>query len=334
MKKYGNLLNTIADDLGIKKGIKETETEFKCRILYSIFARMGYASLWDKDDEGSVTILHFKGRIKAIIQSYLEMYPEMKRELAFSDEIVEELYNIYLRAGYIYHTQYRVFYAKKSCSQHNNILFTRGYPLGEKQLISGAGNYMRIEVTQGNALKSENIFNLGLENPAIRWKKLIHKAVWTERNIETKAEYLNINLLRIKSYWINTPIKDGCEYILRTGFTGKFLYYLYKFDNEKMMISQLPEWMCVNGEYLNLTNACLMFYNKLPTSFYVMDGNIVRLSVGYLYPPPENNYLKLYSWPASLLDIKNSNFSRILDKEIFFCIKEIFEKEGYEFKEG
>lgn len=113
MNKYHGLLSTIAEELHIEHGVKEPVEKWKARIIYSLLGRMACASLFDyleedevvaKGDE-SVSITHFKRRIRTILDSYLELYPEIST-LFLSDrkEISKEVYDIVLKSGYIYHT--------------------------------------------------------------------------------------------------------------------------------------------------------------------------------------------------------------------------------------
>lgn len=79
MKKYNGLICEIADEFHILKGKEETEEVWKCRVIYSLLGRMGYASLWDTvDDLKSVSTVHFKRRIRTILEIYMEMYPDEK----------------------------------------------------------------------------------------------------------------------------------------------------------------------------------------------------------------------------------------------------------------
>lgn len=72
MNKYNNLLIKIANELNIKKGNNEPELQYKSRIIYSAISRLGYSSLWDKlEDDIPVSIIHFKQRIKNVLNSYL-----------------------------------------------------------------------------------------------------------------------------------------------------------------------------------------------------------------------------------------------------------------------
>lgn len=85
MNKYHGLLEKIAGELHIECGEKESIENWKARIVYSLLGRMAYASLIDRLEEDEiavesnepVSITHFKRRICTILDSYLELYPEI-----------------------------------------------------------------------------------------------------------------------------------------------------------------------------------------------------------------------------------------------------------------
>lgn len=74
MKKYGGLLLAVSQQYHISKGERETEDEWKIRLVYSICGMMAYASLWD-DAEEPVSIVHLKRRIRSQLANYKSMYP-------------------------------------------------------------------------------------------------------------------------------------------------------------------------------------------------------------------------------------------------------------------
>ena len=120
--------------------------------------------------------------------------------------------------------------------------------------------------------------------------------------------------------------------MLRIGDIEPKLYYLYQQQNGKILVSQLPYWMVEKHRYRRLAAGCLRSFGTLPATKYHMDGNVVHIQIGYLFPPEELAFVKLYSWQESYYSIP-SDFSRIMDKKIFFAIKEILEETGFEFIE-
>ena len=100
-----------------------------------------------------------------------------------------------------------------------------------------------------------------------------------------------------------------------------------------MEVSPLPQWQTVSFNYSSLANACLAAYGKLPPIEYAADGDLIHVRQGYLLPPRELNFLKLYSWPETFISEKR-DFNRKLTLEVFDAIKSVLTDEGYKFKKG
>ena len=75
MDRYNGLLRKISDEYGIKQGKTENESMWKARIVYTLLGQMGLSSLYDEYPEEIVSITHFKSRIKTILKTYIELYP-------------------------------------------------------------------------------------------------------------------------------------------------------------------------------------------------------------------------------------------------------------------
>ena len=77
MNKYNGLLSSVAHKYHICKGARETENEWKTRLVYSICGMMAYASLWDDSEEGTISIVHLKRKVRSMLANYKSMYPEL-----------------------------------------------------------------------------------------------------------------------------------------------------------------------------------------------------------------------------------------------------------------
>lgn len=86
MYSYSNLLEEISQNYHIPKGKTENELDWKARIIYSICGMMAYTSLWDYDDEGPISNIHIKKRIKNILSAYKEIYPEVSRRIVLESK--------------------------------------------------------------------------------------------------------------------------------------------------------------------------------------------------------------------------------------------------------
>lgn len=330
MNKYNGILKQAADDYRIIKGKSENETDWKSRIIYSILGRMALASLFDMEDEDKSSVVHMKRRVENLIEHYREMYPELDvLTMADSEELSNEIYDIYLHTGAIYHEPNRVILSAKTDAVVDGIKFTRGYEIEAKQFVSGLGTYM----TAGNTNGRHSVSDMyQLENIPLleRWDLCIKNAKWTEFAPETSIEYLRTVPSFRKGYWVDKPDESGKISILRTGFKSAKLYYLYKAEDEKILASQLPQWQVEDYNYRSLANACLCQEGVLPPSRYRYDGELVYLKFEYLPPPIELYFWKLYSWPSSVASIP-SDFNRVLMRPIFEAIKTVMEQQGYEF---
>ena len=328
MKKYNNLLINASQEYSIAKGKHETEVNYKTRLVYSIIGRMALASLWDMPDSGDVSIVHVKNRIKELLKCYRHMYPEIENAITpDNDTIADEIYDILLRAGCIYHEPNRIVLSAKCDGCKGSTMFTRGYPLDVKQCISGLGTYQNNIIT---AKSIKDMFLFERDPLDLYWEICTRNLSWNQMSLDNNTEFLNMSPV-YSGYWITKGDTSGKVSLLRIGPNGRQIYYYYKYENDSFWVSQVPFWR-VENSYRAMANACLKAHGFLPKTEYVIDGAIVKVRFGYL-PPDEELYLwKLYSWPDTLLNVENS-FTRVCSKEPFKAIKTTMEELGYEFVE-
>jgi len=347
MNQYYGLLHAIAKEFHIKQGKTESDEQWKARTIYSLLGRMAYASLmdhWEEQDDAPecseiVSVIHFKQRIRTILSCYLELYPEIHP--CFADEtgtLCDEIYDIFLKSGCIYHTPYRICSAAPCCARHGNLRFERGMPLNRKQYISGLGAYLPASTTEcmGKVYSSiREMFGLQADTLSEAWQAWTDAADWRPLPATEEMEYLFHG--SFAKQWKNTPEKDDVISVARLGGPEGYLYYLYQIKNGQLMGSQLPNWQ-VNDSfyekkaYLCVTNACLNSLSRLPAIKFRADGPVVYIHFGYLPPPAELYWLKLYSWPVSFNRFP-SDFRRVFCRDVFHAIKEVMEQSGYQFAE-
>ena len=348
MNEYNQLLRKAANLYGVKKGVKETEKEWMARIVYTITGRMGMASLWDQIEEGSTSIVHVKERMKTIFEAYQEMYSQVRELRGNAQTVADEIYDLYLRNGLLYHQPNRVVMAAMAEGKAGSITLTRGYPLDPAPYLSGVGTYLLGERSDRRA---EDLFPVGWEPLQEVWGRLIEDVTWSPMYTEMSVEYLRMKPPFSSRYWENHPDETGRVSLLRIGFKGARSYYLYRMKGEDsegnqarsrsetkegnyaeaLEVSQLPNWMVDQYEYRALACGCLAYHGVLPAIRYKEDGEIVSLRFGYLPPPSDLSIWKLYSWPASI-DGLPSDFSRICVRRVFEALKEMFSKKGYIFE--
>lgn len=336
MMKYANLLEEIASSLNIQKGINESEIEHTKRVVYSALGKLSLASLWDSRDENEdISITHFKNRIGQLAKAYSCMYPELKADLLHNfNDISKEIYEIYLSTGYIYHSPHRISPATWTNAKYHNLVFHRGQPINQNLHMSGLGFYRLCGESDEPMNKLLSMFCLADRIYYDYWVQVTESAQWSAFHGESQymIEYLRTRPSFQQGYWINRPDRKQNSSMLRVGENGLKLYYLYRYENEKLLTSQLPEWMIQEGRYRELAAGCLSSLGTLPASKYQIDGHIVHIQFGYLLPPCELNFVKLYSWPENFGNI-SSGFSRVMDKKVFLLTKEILEQTGFTFVE-
>lgn len=322
-----SIITAAASDYSISAGLSETPSSWKLRVVYSILGRMAIASLWDFPEDGDVSIVHLKTRIISLYESYKEIYSDLFFGFDGAD-LAEEIYSIYRDTGVIYHQPNRITFSAPSHCRFDNVSFTRGYPLSKKQCLSGLGTYILEHVDTTTTLY--DMFQIDSLPLVESWERIISNRNWNVISFETPIEYHRMDLGYRGGFWGDSPDTTGRVSLLRTGLPGSRIYYLYKYDNHELYVSQLDNWRVENSEYRSLSNACLAYYGLLPSIEYAIDGDIVNLSFRYLPPKPEYNFIKLYSWPIGTIP---SNFKRVCSTFVFFVFKELLSKKGFSFKE-
>lgn len=334
MNKYNGLLSKVARQYHILKGQDETDEKWKTRLVYSICGMMAYASLWD-DIEGPISIVHLKRRIRSILGGYKSMYPELSTFLPYVvEDLEDEITNQFLSVGVVYHRPNRIAPSRKKEEQFAGILFQRGITLDGISRVSGIGFYSKQDGgTDPNNIKV--MFGLEQENLQTLWQNTILAASWrSASSIEfDAAEFLRLAPPFTYGYWVNAPDKTGTISILRIGMKGFQQYYLYRYVNDVIEISPLPQWQMENYNYRTLACACLSNYRALPPIEFSEDGALVHIHMNYLLPPRELEFLKYYSWPETCKMLP-CDFRGQLTTEVFEGVKSILLDEGYEFKGG
>ena len=333
MEKYKSLLLNIARKHGINKGKTESDIEWKTRIVYSICGMMAYASLWDEASEEDISIVHMKKRVRGILKGYREIYPELSSSICFnSEDLEEEIVNVFLQTGMIYHSPNRVAPASKKIASVNEVAFERGISPDEITCVSGWGFY-RSKDYPDMGMEVNEMFGLEVDILEKVWASTIAKVTWKPAsNLDSNTEYLRMIPPFSKGYWDNRPDRSGVISILRTGFKGSELYYLYRSKDNDLEISPIPSWQVDDYNYRSLSNACLAANKTLPPIEYTIDGELVHIRLGYLLPPRELYFLKLYSWPESCSSLP-SDFKRKCTLKIFNAIQDILTALGYTFRE-
>ncbi|MBD5111818.1 MAG: hypothetical protein HDT42_04700 [Ruminococcaceae bacterium] len=342
MTIQSQLLESICNDLGLKRGTKESSVNFTCRAVYSAIGRLAYASLWDEIDKSdnkyksnnpddNPSIVHFKRRIEKSFGAYAHIFPEITFRFSENTKaLANSIFTQFEHTGQFYRSPYRVSPPIKSVASEKRISFVRGFSPFENTFASGLGAYQRSESVTD--LTVNEMFNIPKEGLAKYWNNTINRTDWWEITIGDKFDFLNHNISKGSPYWIDKPDLAGNCSMMRSKEDGNRAYYLYKIVDGKFLASKILDFMVQKEEYLNLANGCLAENKLLPKSRYNIDGSIVTLEVGYLYPPSVRNLVDLYSWPINFRNVDES-FNRIIDAEVFISIKSVLENIGFEFME-
>lgn len=334
MNQYFGLMNTISKEFNIPKGATETEKSWKARVLYSYLGQAAYSSLFDiQEDLNPASIIHFKSRISDSLKSMLDMYPELQGVYSSDDEtLCDEIYGIFLKTGCIYHEPNRLTSCIRKLSAGKQVMFLRGHAVEVKRFISGLGSYLLSTDESDSVVPLADMFSLQTEPLDQHWERVVARSRFTEAAKELNFEYLRTVPPFNRDYWVDKPDTSGEVSIARTGFPGGRIYYLYRVQGTNLQVSQLPEWQTGNYNYRSLATGNLYTKNVLPETIYKIDGELITLRIGYLFPPAEMNLIKLYSWPTSYNAFPH-DFTRIMDRGVFEELRSYFEQLGYGFKE-
>lgn len=349
MSRNGDLLLQVAQQHHILRGEREAEHEWQARLIYSICGMMAYASLWDDsadstsdEDWHTVSVVHLKRRVSSVLAAYQAMYPELAASLpADAQALADEIEQQFTAAGVVYHRPYRVAPATWREAQCSGILLQRGIALDDISHVSGLGFYALVAGHDGavNPDISAAATMFGLEQEPLQelWHRIVAATAWRapKYDFETSSdtEYLRLKPPFSGGYWEPKPDRTGSVAMLRSGNPGAQQYYLYRYRDKALEVSQLQQWQVENANYRTLACACLAERGTLPPITYCEDGPLVHVRLGYLLPPRELAFLKYYSWPETCSSLP-CDFKRKLSTEVFTAIKSLLSQAGYSFQEG
>lgn len=334
MSRESNVIERISNSLRIDRGRQEDGNLWKARVIYSAAGRIALASLWDvPEDEQSISITHFKRRaereIKALTSSSIEL------EKIFIDNIeaiVNEIYEIYINTGYMYHTSNHIEPIPDIITPAGKYYLLRGCALQENIYMSGLGLYgeASLENKYTEASSVNELFQIPQMSLTNYIEKLLSYAEWNEFRFHEHVEFLKMKPPFTGGYWSREEDRSGLVSLLRIGQPGSYIYYLYKYGDGGIEVSSLPQWMTDKFEYRQIACCLLSRRDMLPATVYWNDGELTHFHIGYLYPPRIQSFLKLYSWPEFMNHFP-SDFRRVMTKEVFDVCRTSIEALGYSF---
>lgn len=325
------LIESISEDLHIKRDKDEREVDWIVRVIYSAIAKNAYCSLWDQQDE-ETSITHFKKRCNEQLLSYIRIYPKLKKVVS-SPEIVKEyvdyIYDLYLKTGFLLHKKNYVTNSKRKAITIDNCKLVRSPEPGEDLFMSGLGYYMFSDLMEYQE-DIRDVFHLSKLSLSEYLDKLHQRQVFKSLESHSDIDYLRLEPPFSKGYWKKQKDINKLS-LLRIGQPGMYIYYLYKATDNKILASRLPEWMCGDGKYRMISWGLLKKYQQATDIEYVISGDLVYVHLNYLLPINEQLFFELFSWPGNITTM--SGFNRTMDINIFRIMKAEFENIGFRFSE-
>lgn len=327
----------IADDLGIRKGNTEDRLSWKFRIVYSVAAKRGLDTLWEKENggeqNGTVSLSSITRTIDQVFKSFHALCPDlevavqdfMQCNLKAGEGVAEYLSTLLQKGGCFYHCPYRAAPVIFSKAQLGGMMFLRGLPSGAERCMSGAGMYA--EASAGEQPKDvAHIFGLHKILSGEDLDSMENSLPVQCREHMDGWEFLDLSP-SYKKYWKNNPDKGVLSLVRKRRETEK-IYMLYRYDGRKFFCRTLPEYWNSATRYLALAVAFLSQRGTLPPITAEDDGPMVSLKIGYRLPPAEETFFRLYSWP-DIVRKKNPYFFRIMARPVFEAFKILMPQLGY-----
>lgn len=326
-------LKQIASDINVIRDGSESEIAWLRRVIYSICGRMMLASLWDdRSDTGLVSIRHVKQRGMDILNAYQLAYPEIISENNFgvcNNDIVERIYNLFLETGQVYHKRNYVRPSTYKSLSAFGISFLSGMYATDDYYLSGVGPYSYNTIDYANE-------RLSFSHPSMKkmLSGFVKKASWYRFADDTENyEFLRTIPPFTRGYWRGDIDRTDDVTLLRYKSNGGLKqYYLCKYHNSELMISDLPMWLNAGRNHVLLSIALLKEYGVLPSACMTRKNTLTLVEVPYRMPPEEENLLNAYSWPV-VFDGEDRSFKRVIAEPLHDAIKELLINVGFDVEE-
>lgn len=333
------LIHEISRELNIKQ-CSDTETEWYYRLIYSALGKIALASLWDYPENNNfVSIQHLKSKINKSLEAFLSIYPELQDIIKQNhNQLIDNIYSIYKRTGYLYHSPNKISPSISVSANGNNITFYRTSNPNIKVWMSGLGLYSSIKNLDTD-LSLKNMFELQDKSMETVLNDFLSQNDWYSKDWPSQTQFLRITPPFTQGYWKEIPDKNGIISLARYRYGHiKSIYVFYKYENGRPFQKLIPDWQIQdfrsdkfnNGEYRRIANALLMHNDTRPIIQAKIDTNLVLIDVGYRLPPTEEDFFQLYSWPTNNDSL---NFKRKMEKSVYFEFKNILKTIGYKITE-
>lgn len=335
------LIRTIGTQLNIPY---TSDRERVCQIIYSVTGKMALASLWDQSEqEDDISIQHFKRRARKVLDAYSAVYPSLKYLIPDEkDDLIDDIYDIYYRTGYFYHSAHRISPAAPAMAVYQNCELYRGATPDAPLFMSGLGSYAIWREKADTPVSA--MFDLQIHPFDAYLDEMLSSSEWETARFPDDAEYLRLDPPFQRGYWQQQAIRDGRITLVRYGLPNK-IFAFFKYENGVSQQKVIPHWRLRNDhsqdpenyeEYRRIATALLMRAGTLPPIVVKRGNDLVEISVGYRLPPTEEAFFRLYSWPSSY-DISPQSqklFTRKMANAVYPIFRRHLESLGYRFVEG
>lgn len=336
--------NDLMDSIRLQLNIPHSSNDdWICQTVYSVAGQMALASLWDRDEDSeSVSIKHLKLRMRQIFDAYKSLFPHVRYTLPEDMTVLlEEIYQVYLHNGFMYHSADHVSPCIPCVASWNNLTLHRGFSPDTNLFMSGLGFYSLKGMPSGESFA--NMFALQQQSFESYLEELLTNSEWESIVFPENTEFLLLDQPFSRGYWKREPDRDGRISLARYGEPNK-IFLFYHFDGERYWQKQIPMWRLQDfydnkptklDEYRRIAIALLMRYGTMPPIKVHMHGDLYEINLGYRLPPSEEFFYKLYSWPIRY-DFSASEpqvFVRKMSKYVYPMFKHELETMGYCFVE-
>ena len=328
-----SFLGKIGNQLKVRQGKNETKDGYVSRIIFSAVSRIFLTALWDRlDKDREVSITHVKRRTRQQWEIFKKLFPEVLTDECDVYGITDAMYDTYQQNGFFYHHKGYIIPAMNKRCLTRNLCLLRGSYLDEPVIMSGMGLFQKESRMVDSWNEVAEVFQLPSRNILEAWDQSLQTARWKEMNLTGKISFARVKGNFYYGYWQNKPDQSEDASLLKVEASAS-IYYLYRFVGRNMQVAELPLWRTSKGSIYTLLNGLLKKRGALPEIHYLVRQEIVEINLGYLLPPRELAFYKLYSWHGEIKQVKN-DFHRIMQVDFFLAFKKIMESKGYVFKEG
>ena len=166
--------------------------------------------------------------LKDLLESYCGIFNGLRKLFGYNYEnLLEEIYNVQLEGGKIYHSAYRLAPASYSASAVDDVLFARGMAPDEQQFVSGQGTYLLSSDFQ-ESIPLLEMFQLPDQTLTETWRYLVKTAKWNQFCPNDTTEFLRTDPPFKYGYWQREkPVAQEVT-LIRMGMNGNRFYYLYQ----------------------------------------------------------------------------------------------------------